>query len=117
YLCDGLQGSCPTTCSGQANCVADAGCSGTMCTGARGNGQGCVNDTGCLSGHCADGVCCDTSCDGGACDRCDLSGSLGQCKNAVGSADAGCGAYLCGPSPVCPTNCTNDGDCASTHYC
>src|SRR5581483_6157476 len=42
------------------------------------NGQPCADGTTCGSGHCADGVCCDTDCSG-TCESCKLSGTVGTC--------------------------------------
>jgi len=37
------------------------------------NGQACSANTECSSGHCSDGICCDTSCQG-LCQSCNVSG-------------------------------------------
>lgn len=45
------------------------------------NGDTCATDLDCYSGACADGVCCDSACEG-RCDACDLPGSEGVCSVA-----------------------------------
>ncbi|MCG8419087.1 MAG: hypothetical protein MJE77_14220 [Proteobacteria bacterium] len=71
-------------------------------------GGTCSTGADCLSGHCADGVCCDTPCDG-ACEACNVSGAVGTCT--VKPAGTVCRAAngLCdeaetcdGASPTCP---------------
>ncbi|MBW2454843.1 MAG: hypothetical protein JRI68_10045 [Deltaproteobacteria bacterium] len=52
-------------CDGQGACVKTEGWT-------------CDEGSECLSGHCADGVCCDAACDG-ACVACDTTGLVGQC--------------------------------------
>ena len=49
-------------------------------------GGECRADTDCSSGHCADGVCCNESCDT-PCRSCDLSTSRGVCQDNINSAD------------------------------
>jgi hypothetical protein len=73
----------------------------------------------CLTGHCVDGVCCDTACDG-ACDRCDQSGKLGECQTDVSGDPVGerdCGPGLACNAGACRTHCETHDDCRSTHFC
>ncbi len=42
------------------------------------NGSDCSTPAECASTFCVDGVCCETACDGTT-DRCDISGSQGEC--------------------------------------
>lgn len=44
------------------------------------NGETCSNRDECGSGHCLEGVCCQTACDG-ACNSCAQPGSVGICKS------------------------------------
>jgi len=44
------------------------------------NGQACSGGSECASGHCVDGVCCNTACTG-TCKACNLAGSEGTCSN------------------------------------
>ncbi|NNB89234.1 hypothetical protein HJC10_36090 [Corallococcus exiguus] len=45
------------------------------------NGEACAANRDCNSGSCADGVCCDSACDG-KCDACNLPGNEGTCTVA-----------------------------------
>jgi sulfatase modifying factor 1 len=70
-------------------------------------GAACSFDAACASGHCTDGVCCDTACGGGDatdCQACNLSGNLGTCSPSPSST-------VCRPaaSGVCDTAETCDG--------
>lgn len=50
------------------------------------NGDTCTDDNECGSGHCIDGICCESACDS-TCNSCSETGSLGLCKSfADGSA-------------------------------
>ncbi|APR78282.1 Kelch repeat:Kelch precursor [Minicystis rosea] len=132
-LCDG-SGSCqpqgsvtcsPGVCAGgtcQGGCVLDSDCASTAfcnagsCAPKKPTGQGATTPNQCLSGHVADGVCCDVSCVG-TCVACTAakkgSGADGQC-GAVQSGtdpDQECtdqGAASCGPSG----SCSGSGSCA-----
>ncbi len=122
FLCDGSSQSCPSTCDSDADCVSTHYCDTrdpTTCREKRANGTTCSADNRCLSGHCVDGVCCDTACEG-ACDACNLSASEGTCSLAPdGSAGSpSCSPYLCpGNSATCATACRSNADCASGHFC
>ncbi|MCC6903570.1 MAG: FG-GAP repeat protein [Polyangiaceae bacterium] len=127
-LCNGTTGACPSGCTSDANCPANQYCStaGT-CLPSRANGQACNPQADCAtpgcklcaSGNCVDGVCCNTACAGGPCDRCDLPtpGTCGVIPKG-GTPQSSCNGYLCnGTSAGCGTTCAGATDCASTHYC
>jgi hypothetical protein len=84
--------ACKSTCSVDADCVASAYCEGTTCVSRKAGGAACTSDSACVTGHCADGVCCDTACSG-SCDSCNQSGSIGTCTPVAdcetGPTDAG----------------------------
>lgn len=98
--------------------AADCGGKCNECTGGA-----CNKPTDCVSGQCADGVCCNSDCTG-ACMACNLPGSLGLCSNIpAGQPDmASCGSpqsFSCDGKGVCKTaaggacNDVNDSTCAS----
>jgi len=82
-------------------------------------GDVCASGLSCLSGLCADGVCCDQSC-GGACDRCDLAADVGRCRPVPQGTQGSttCNPYVCnGTNTTCPTGCTDDAQCDAQHFC
>jgi hypothetical protein len=87
-------------------------------SGGRPNGQACVADLECLSGHCVDSVCCNERCDGKcrACDR-----NRGTCTPHPAGTDpeAECGLYTCDGQAYCyascPSPCSNN--CGARAYC
>src|SRR5262249_12668582 len=71
YLCTGAGGACPSACGGDGDCISTAFCEGGVCK-VKGNlGDTCSGATRCLSGFCADGVCCNVACSG-QCEACDV---------------------------------------------
>ena len=49
-----------------------------VCTPLKALGNTCSGADQCNGGHCVDGVCCASACDG-QCEACDVAGSKGQC--------------------------------------
>ncbi|MCC6623321.1 MAG: hypothetical protein IT385_18830 [Deltaproteobacteria bacterium] len=118
-LCDGTGGGCPTTCAGDADCLATHFCEGGACLPDRGAGEGCARAAECATGTtCVDEVCCTSSC-AGACERCDAPGAEGDCAPLPdGTFVAACGVYACdGALGECPATCAGDADCAADHFC
>lgn len=70
--------ACNTSCTTSADCSSSAFCNGSKCEPRAANGGTCAVDDGCTSGHCADGLCCDTAC-GGQCEACNVTGRVGTC--------------------------------------
>ena len=79
YLCESA-GSCKDTCTTDADCSEGFLCDDGSCTVETPLtlGAPCIAGASCESGNCADGVCCDTACDG-ECHSCRLSDSKGVC--------------------------------------
>lgn len=77
------------------------------------NGTSCNTATECASGHCVDGVCCESDCTG-ACTSCAMPGSTGLCRPAAGGLPdprgicADMGAATCGTTGLCDVS----GHCA-----
>jgi hypothetical protein len=82
---------CP---SGDTICMPDHYCTGDeQCAAKKASGGACASDHECLSGFCANGVCCDSAC-AGPCASCNQSGSEGRCT-LLPNPDGGlaCGTY------------------------
>jgi hypothetical protein len=89
----------------------------TPSTAAASLGSLCARSEDCGSGHCTDGVCCDTACDG-ACESCALTGKLGVCAPVESASDDRCdGASTCDAKGACRKalswSCVSGTDCAS----
>jgi len=76
-------------------------------------GTACSVDTECLTGHCVDGVCCESDCQA-ACQSCALPETIGLCRSVPGGAQdprGKCqdkGAASCQQTGLCDVA----GDCA-----
>jgi hypothetical protein len=110
---------CKASCSGDGDCITGSHCDpGTgKCGDLLPKGAACdAADQGktCLSGHCADGVCCDKACTG-TCQACTVA--------RTGVATGTCAPALAGTDPHddCdtddPSSCGNDGACDGTGAC
>jgi hypothetical protein len=89
--------ACPTSCVGDADCVAAAHCDTGFCLPDRAPGLTCTRTADCQSGlSCVDGVCCMSACNG-VCEACNLPSSLGTCSPVMAGADpAGeCAGFTC----------------------
>lgn len=108
-------------------------------------GTRCTDATACLSGHCVDGVCCETACDGD-CEACSVELKLsikepGKCGQAKPESDpkcpqivpntcsadnvqvvrgaekvASCAPYLCATGR-CRSECNSVSDCTKGYVC
>ncbi|MDI1451101.1 hypothetical protein [Polyangium sp. 6x1] len=76
----GSLGTCTNVPSGQDDgaCAGDQSCDGTGACKTDG-GKACMNGPQCLTGNCADGVCCDTACNE-TCKACNVMGNVGTCS-------------------------------------
>ena len=73
------------------------------------DGRPCQQESQCKSGLCVDEVCCDVKCDG-ACQACDLPGSVGTCCSVPAGQDP---AKECtGQHAKCGGACDGKGACA-----
>jgi hypothetical protein len=114
FNCDARDGTprCFSTCTSSAQCVPGRECVGGSC-GKKQAGASCMDGVECSSGFCADGVCCDSACDG-PCSSCAQVGSVGVCRavpNGVRDPRGICqdgGAASCRTTGVCDGN----GGCA-----
>ena len=106
YVCNGVCGACPTSCTGDANCATGNYCLAGSCVPKQADGAPCAATGECASGYCADGVCCDTAC-GGPCVACTAVDT--------GGTDGSCGFVLAGTDPagecVMGQTCNGSGTC------
>lgn len=138
-----LCAACTVTAQCQPGAYCDMSGASNVCTAKKPGGAPCAAGDECLTGACADGVCCDAPCDTD-CVACDLVGSVGTCAPhpVATDPDGDCGADTCngsgacrctdgvengletdtdcggGACPACPDGdtCTIDADCVSG-YC
>ena len=113
--CDlpGAEGTClplPAGSEPPGECAPGSACDGTG-TCLLNDGGGCAADADCLSGHCADGFCCDTACSG-LCVQCDKPGAAGTCVMVAPGND---------PHDDCPADpaasCGRNGVCSGSGTC
>ncbi len=124
--CDGTCTACNGAgiCTNVANLTPDVGCSGNSVCNGNGaclltSGKACTVGEACLSGFCADGVCCNSTCNG-ICEACNLTNSLGVCS-AVPSQQQDTNTCekpgVCNGSRACVSSngnsCSSPGNCLS----
>ena len=111
-MCAGVEGSgCDEDCPSGWVCVA------SQCRRPLSDGESCLTGEQCGSGHCVDGVCCESACLG-ECRRCDLMAGLCLAAETGTDPDLECGLGICSrevggcagrPGDVCD----EDLECAS----
>lgn len=110
-------------------------------------GATCSGDTACTSGHCVDGVCCASACDG-TCEACSAAKTgtadgtcspvtaatdpdnecpmgcadgtvTNQCDGHGACATTSCGGYQCSSATACGTSCVSGSgsDCTESSFC
>jgi len=72
-----------------------------------GLGETCNLDDDCSMGHCVNGVCCNTVCEG-TCNRCNVAGSIGTCIEVPSDCAGGCSICSSGNCIADPTKCTGN---------
>ena len=113
---------CLTSCTMSNQCSTDNYCdtATNQCVPKLANGQDCTgNGNQCQSGHCVDGVCCNTGCSVG-CQSCNIIGLVGTCSTLPqGTVDPICAApnTTCDSMGLCKlpagASCMMDTECAS----
>ena len=111
YYCDSSPegGDCLASCTTNSDCVPGAFCQVGFCV--RHDGAECRRDSECMSGFCADGLCCDSPC-AGICERCDSPIAPGECRPVPAGED---------PDNDCPAepvqSCGRTGVCSGEGTC
>ncbi|HVZ71980.1 MAG TPA: hypothetical protein VHJ20_06355 [Polyangia bacterium] len=105
FSCDATKGACFEACTQSSQCAPGQQCVNGSC-GKKMKGAKCGANDDCASGFCADGVCCNVSCQG-ACVSCTLSGRTGTCwpvEPGLPDPRGVCkdtGATSCGTTGIC----------------
>jgi hypothetical protein len=100
YDCDGSV--CGVSCESTAGCAEGTYCGPAQtCMPAEPDGASCAEPSACSSGHCVDGVCCESEC-AGTCEACAEPDHEGQCRAISGEPRGSREA------------CSGQGDCAGS---
>jgi hypothetical protein len=107
-------GRCRMICTLDQQCASGNYCQAGGCVAKNRTGVGCAEGRECLTGFCADGICCNSPC----------SGICRSCRSsATGSADGQCLPVENGADPdnecleADPVSCGNDGYCNGRGAC
>jgi len=99
------------SCVLDTDCATTEYCASTLCAPRLATGLPCIAPTNCISGNCADSVCCDKPC-AGNCDACSAvtkgSGADGTCGFAAVGTD---------PHSKCPLDSGFPASCKADGYC
>ena len=104
FLCNG--NACYDICVSDKQCVTGNFCQNSSC-GLKPRGANCSVGTDCVSGFCAQGVCCDSRCTD-ACMACNLTATAGTCTTVADKAPDPQGICVVTPANTCGTT----GTCA-----
>ncbi len=105
FLCG--EDVCDGDCAADSDCAEGHFCQAGLCTRTEELGDTCSGANECASGHCVDGVCCDTACEG-QCEACDLDERAGTCSPASGQPH-GARAACASDTTVCGGFCDGEG--------
>jgi hypothetical protein len=121
-----LTGTCHARCQHDSDCASESFCPAEgICAPQRGTGFACddtiagCREPGCAvcsSGHCVDGVCCESAC-AGTCEACAAlltAGANGACLPIPASQDL---QDECAPDQRFPESCLGDGSCDGRRAC
>jgi PA14 domain len=112
FLCDASGTKCSTSCTLPIDCGNGATCTNGVC-GAKARGTACADGTECVTGFCAQGVCCSEACTD-LCHSCALKGNEGACTLVPAGTPPP-------PPQSCPlsdpTMCGTDGTCDGAGAC
>ena len=84
-------------------------------------GADCASAAVCPTGHCVDGVCCESACDAecASCRALDTGAADGRCTDVTSGTDPAmdCGGALACVAGACAATCTGQGECVASHHC
>jgi MYXO-CTERM domain-containing protein len=115
FVCDSAT-SCGASCSKDIECAASAFCEPPSCVDDLDSGATCTRNAQCKSGHCVDGVCCESACNA-PCQACSVALKASAADNGV------CGPAKIGLDPrgLCvdlgAVSCQTDGNCDGKGFC
>lgn len=97
--------SCTGVCDDDLDCLSTQQCNTAtgQCEEPGSNGEVCADGSDCASGFCADGVCCESACDG-LCESCALPSAAGSCEPIPAGTDPEdecAGALVCDGARSC----------------
>ncbi len=94
YVCNTTETDCLYACQGDGDCMSAYWCQGATCVSKKDNGDPCGGGNECVSGFCADGVCCNRAC-AGTCENCALATTEGTCTRYAPNTDPELECGLC----------------------
>lgn len=107
------KGTCANVAAGTPDdtCAADQACDAAQKCKSR-NGLACASFADCATGHCADGVCCESDCSD-TCKACNLTGKRGVCTNIGVGVEDPVAAPACVSDAAQGRSCDGNGVCTN----